>query len=588
MSTLTLTPVLGSSSPASVHAVKCQMPRTASLSSRRPSTMSTVSAASSPSAPGSVPPRNGSTVSRRSVASSTSPSERRTTVCPRSRSTVARSSANRAAGSSLAPSIATSRRPAHELCRNSSAIQSISACRSSLIPAMRSRLRPVAGRRVDAVTAGSICELDAGDLGVRDERPAADGVLQDRRLDAPHLADELGRQHLTGLARGCDAPVGEHDDVIGVARRERQVVQRSEHREPAMRELPEESQHRELRPHVEVVRRLVEQEQLGLLGERPRDVHPLSLAARERRVLTVGEVHEVRVLEAAAHDGPVELARSGERAEVGGAAERDDLRDPEAGRVLHVLLGEGYDAGPFAATQRGEVAAVEARRSGIRSLDARDEVQQRALAGAVRAEEGPHIARGHWAVDVVDDEAAAAREADAIRPETVAAGIRGARCIRHASLRFRSMMMANTGPPMSAVRMPTGSSRGSNMVRAAVSAQIRKSAPASAESGSSDRWREPTSSRTACGRIRPTKPIEPLTATSAPVSRAVPVRSRARLRPTCTPRAAAAVSPKANASSVRALASSGTPITMTAPPAMATEVQSVPAREPSSQLRISR
>ena len=96
-------------------------------------------------APGSVPARNGSTVSRRSVASSTSPTETRTTAWSRSRRTAARSSAKRAAGSSVAPSTATSRRPAHELCRNSSAIQSSRARRSSLSSAMRSRLRPCAG-----------------------------------------------------------------------------------------------------------------------------------------------------------------------------------------------------------------------------------------------------------------------------------------------------------------------------------------------------------------------------------------------------------------------------------------------------------
>ena len=151
-----------------------------------------------------------------------------------------------------------------------------------------------------------------------------------------------------------------------------------------------------------------------------------------------------------------------------------------------------------------------------------------------------------------------------------------------------SMSSANTGPPMSAVTMPTGSSRGSNRVRAAVSAQTRKIAPASAESGSSARCRGPTSSRTACGSTSPTKPIAPLTATIAPVSSAVPRSSQRAALPTCTPSAAAAVSPNANASSVRALASSGTPMTTNATPAIATEGQSAPASEPSSQLRISR
>ena len=222
----------------------------------------------------------------------------------------------------------------------------------------------------------------------------------------------------------------------------------------------------------------------GFLREGACEVHPLALAAREGRVLAVGELDEPRVLEAAPHDRAVEVAGSREGAEVRRAAERDDLGDPEAGGVLHVLLGEGDDPRAFASAQRGEVAVAEARRPGIRSLDAGDEVQERALAGAVRAEERADGRAGHGAVDVVDDEPASAGEAHPV-------GVEGAGAVRvgHVSLRSRSMSTANTGPPTSAVTMPTGSSRGSNSVRAAVSAHTRKIAPASADSGSSARCR---------------------------------------------------------------------------------------------------
>ena len=118
-------------------------------------------------------------------------------------------------------------------------------------------------------------------------------------------------------------------------------MERREHGEPAARELAQQAEHRELRAHVEVVRRLVEEQELGFLREGACEVHPLALAAREGRVLAVGEFDEPRVLEAAPHDRSVEVAGSRERAEVRRAPERDDLGDPEAGGVLHVLLGEG-------------------------------------------------------------------------------------------------------------------------------------------------------------------------------------------------------------------------------------------------------
>ena len=142
-------------------------------------------------APASVPARKGSTVSRRSVGSSTSPSDTRTTACPRSvehRRRGRRRSAPR--GPSVAPSTATSRRPAHELCRNSSAIHSSSTCRSvtSFLPStfMRSRLRPCG--RPGAVANGG---RRGRDLRVGDDRPPGRGMREHLGLDAPDLADEL-------------------------------------------------------------------------------------------------------------------------------------------------------------------------------------------------------------------------------------------------------------------------------------------------------------------------------------------------------------------------------------------------------------
>src|SRR5690606_34597681 len=195
-----------------------------------------------------------------------------------------------------------------------------------------------------------------------------------------------------------------------------------------------------------------------------------------------------------------------------------------------------------------------------------------------RPDDGAHASGGQRAAHPVDDERAVDPDLDAVNAESAT----------HASAFRLASSSANTGAPMIAVTMPTGSSRGSKIVRAAVSAQIRKIAPTSATSGSSARWRGPTSSRTAWGRISPTNPIDPLTDTIAPVSRAVTASRLQRTPCTFTPRDAAEVSPKANASRVRPLRRIGMPAIRIAVNVIATAGQRAPASDPSSQLRISR
>ena len=68
-------------------------------------------------------------------------------------------------------------------------------------------------------------------------------------------------------------------------------------------------------------------------------------------------------------------------------------------------------------------------------------------------------------------------------------------------------------------------------------------APVSAEAGSSRRWSGPNTSRAACGTIRPTKPIGPVTETTAAVSREASRRPMPRAVSTDTPSERAASSP---------------------------------------------
>ncbi len=99
------------------------------------------------------------------------------------------------------------------------------------------------------------------------------------------------------------------------------------------------------------------------------------------------------------------------------------------------------------------------------------------------------------------------------------------------------------GPPSSAVMIPTGNSVGGWSIRAAVSQITRNAPPKHSDSGNSQRWSGPTSKRQTCGATRPTKPIGPQIATTAPTIKEVPKNSSNFAPATFTPRLKAKSSP---------------------------------------------
>ena len=178
---------------------------------------------------------------------------------------------------------------------------------------------------------------------------------------------------------------------------------------------------------------------------------------------------------------------------------------------------------------------------------ARQGAQQRALAGAVGADDGEELARRS-----ASSEMSRIRTLSRALTSTPwpAAALTVPRAARPASSQRKN------GPPTSAVRTPIGSSAGETMVRASASASTRKAPPNSAAAGSRVRWAGPSSRRTMCGAIRPTKPTMPEIATPAPTASATCATRRRFSRSTSTPTWPASRSPSASASSRCAAGSS--------------------------------
>ncbi len=167
-------------------------------------------------------------------------------------------------------------------------------------------------------------------------------------------------------------------------------------------EIVEEIDDLGLNRHVKRGRRLIEDDQLRLCGDRPRDGDALLLAARQFVRIAGGEIggqlHHVQE----ARNAPIDLgARQSARLE----RHRDRLTDRAArvergARVLKDHLHGSVAAAPMRLP--GEIAAFEQNGAIARRREAHDHPRDRRLARAAFAGEAERFALGQGEADVVD------------------------------------------------------------------------------------------------------------------------------------------------------------------------------------------
>ena len=182
-------------------------------------------------------------------------------------------------------------------------------------------------------------------------------------------------QHLERPALLMHAPADQHVALVGERERLVAVVRDVQHRQAALAaHPPKQVLQRLTRLGVDGAQRLVEQEGAGTGGERPRQRHPLALAARESR--------------RAAGEQVPHADRLGQQVHVGRGAPRpirDVLLHREVREEQAVLEHEAHMA-PLR-RQGGYVLAGQQDLSGDRRAHAGDSLQHQALAGAAGAEE---------------------------------------------------------------------------------------------------------------------------------------------------------------------------------------------------------
>src|SRR5436309_1362831 len=188
---------------------------------------------------------------------------------------IATNSASRSAGGS--PQIgSTCSSPARRVRSSYHARTSARWMSPNTMPVQPSRERPA---NAAASEASHAAQRSAGTsvLTVRDDERAP-LVCDDIEARAEHVAQERSRQRLARRAVERDRAVTQHEKARRHRRREVQIVEHREHDEAAVaREPDDDVEQRTLMCGIEVHRRLIEEQHVGLLRERHRQDRTLPL-----------------------------------------------------------------------------------------------------------------------------------------------------------------------------------------------------------------------------------------------------------------------------------------------------------------------
>src|SRR5712691_2217958 len=223
---------------------------------------------------------------------------------------------------------------------------------------------------------------------------AGPGVRVHTHRAAVHRRDQRLVEDLGRRAEPRDASIGEQQQAVGDFGRQIQIVRDEQDRQaPLPIEAPQERGRLRLVAEVEVRGRLVQDEQARLLGERPRDDRPLGLATAERRERQRREVEPACRVHRGARGSHVrrilEVAPWGVRV----ATHQNQLLDRERKVPRYALRDDGDPARERYPSPVAQSLALE-RDLAFSGLEhAREEPDQRGLAGAVRTDDADDLAR---------------------------------------------------------------------------------------------------------------------------------------------------------------------------------------------------
>ena len=327
-------------------------------------------------------------------------------------------------------------------------------------------------------------------IGADDPHRTREGIPEDA------LVEHLGRR-----TEGRHRAAREQQQPVGELPGQREVVHGAHHGQtPLPAQLVDDLEGLHPVRQVECARRLVHQEDRRLLGQGPRQDHPLALTSREGRQVPRRQLGQLEALEQAGAVREVGVGLDGEVADVRCPPEQAVVEHRHVRRQLRGLRHVGDGAGTLAPTHGRGRLPPDAHLTLV--LDqAHQRPQQRGLPGAVRPDEAHPLSPPDRRRHRVDGGAAveAHRHRVELHHGAVAgnAGAASAPAFRQADdrpetrhqdsmprpARRDTSTTRKNGAPMQAVTTPMGTSAGDCAVRAIRSAPTRNAAPPTIATG---------------------------------------------------------------------------------------------------------
>ncbi len=264
-----------------------------------------------------------------------------------------------------------------------------------------------------------------------------------------HVTQQLRRQHIKRRTQRHQTPPVHHRQTI-TPQRLIQIMQRHHRRH---RQLLNQPQNRQLLLNIQMIRRLIQQQHLRPLRQRPRNMPPLLLPARQRMPRPMRQMLHTHIRQRLRHNPVIKLTPRRQRRQPRRTAQLNRLQQTDRITGLRMLLHHRHLPRNVSPAQRRQALPTQANVALGRRLNPRQQLQQRRLPRAIgpddpqvfpRPNRQAHPAKQWRALDRVTE-----LEAFEHGAGYVLTGV-------HRGRFPRTRIIAKTGAPTSAVITPIG------------------------------------------------------------------------------------------------------------------------------------
>jgi hypothetical protein len=232
--------------------------------------------------------------------------------------------------------------------------------------------------------------------------------------------NRLFHKDILGRANCYDLPPVQKEQSVAILGGQVKVVEYGENRHPGLAVQPDDQvEQGQLVPQVEVVCRLVQQEQAGILGQAHRKIRPLPFASAQFGDRSVDQVQDIGMCHRKSDNFQIPFRFTSDPRDVRRPSHQDNLLDCE-GQVHGEVLRQACH-GPCKLTPGDQLqgAALESNLARLREQRAGCNSQEGRLTASIRPDDADELALRNLHRHVPQSECAAVAGADVVKREHV-------------------------------------------------------------------------------------------------------------------------------------------------------------------------